>query len=202
MIADLDEPLVREAKSRPLFQEPSPEIERTDPWSGPKGFMLGGMVQSNDASLAEEYYHAAEAIIDAIRHDEIEDYKVANAALFLYRHSCELILKAALPPDVRAAKRTHNLASLADSFAYWVKEREGRVVPAWVLRRLKELAAIDPGSEAFRYGNYLDPLTSDPKGLSGEVYVDLGHLRRAMTALNTALVSFAWEIRMARGERP
>lgn len=202
MIADPDEALAREAISRPLFQEPSPEIERTDPWSGPKGFMLGGMAQSNDASLAEDYFHAAEAIIDAIRRDEIEDYKVANAALFLYRHSCELILKAALPPDVRAAKRTHNLGGLADSFAHWVKERDGRAVPSWIVRRLKELAAIDPSSEAFRYGNYLDPLASGPTALSGEVYVDLSHLRRAMTALNTALVSFIWEIRMTRGERP
>lgn len=173
----------KEAMTRPLFQEPTPDIERPDPWTGPKGFMLGGMSHANTASLAEEYFEAANALIETIKRNEVEDYKVANAALFLYRHSCELILKAGLPPATLAKKRIHDLGKLADSFAHWVREHDGQQVPTWIISRLKELAAIDPGSLAFRYGAYLDPLNGGKPGLDGELYIDLHHLQAAMKAL-------------------
>jgi hypothetical protein len=160
--------------TRPLFQEPTSEIERPDPWTGPKGFMFGGMLQANAASLAEEYFEGATALIETVKRNEVADYKVANAALFLYRHSFELSLKARLPPEVLAKKRIHDLGKLADSFAHWVRKHDGQQVPTWVIRRLKELAVIDPGSLAFRYGEYLH---------GDELYIDLYHLQVAMKAL-------------------
>jgi HEPN domain-containing protein len=187
-----------DAMTRPLFQEPSPEIEREDPWTGPKGFMFGGMSQATVASLAEEYFEAANLIIDCIKRNELEDYKLANAALFLYRHSVELILKAALIEY----DRTHDLNRLAGSLADKVRSDYKQEVPEWIMLRLKELAAIDPGSVAFRYAAYRDPLTKQSTGLVGEIYVDLLHLQRAMKALNTALVRAVGEIAMARGWRP
>ena len=164
----------------------------------PHGFAIGGMMQANAASLAEEYFAAANELVDAIKDKRIADYRIGNAALFLYRHSCELILKAAMP----GAKRVHNLVGLTDSFVAMVKEQYGQDVPGWIVRRMKELAAIDPGSTAFRYGVYGTPIDATDKPIEFEAYVSLSHLQAAMLALNTALVSAVGEIAMAGGERP
>lgn len=187
-----------ETMTRPLFEELTDEHAREDEWSGPHGFALGGMMQANAASLAEEYFAAANELVDAIKDKRIADYRIGNAALFLYRHSCELILKAAMPD----AKRVHDLIALTDRFVMMVKERYGQDVPTWIVRRMKELAAIDPGSTAFRYGAYGTPIDAADQPIEFEAYVSLSHLQAAMLALNTALVSAVDEIRMARGERP
>ncbi|KGJ12025.1 hypothetical protein EQ718_06490 [Paracoccus versutus] len=187
-----------ETMTRPLFEELTGEHAREDEWSGPHGFALGGMAQANAASLAEEYFAAANELVDAIKDKRIADYRIGNAALFLYRHSCELILKAAMPD----AKRVHDLIALTDRFVVMVKERYGQDVPTWIVRRMKELAAIDPGSTAFRYGAYGTPIDAADRPIEFEAYVSLSHLQGAMLALNTALVSAVGEIRMARGNRP
>lgn len=186
-----------EAMTRPLFQEPTPDIEREDPFSGPKGFMYGGMSQATMASLAEEYFDAGDLILEAIKRDDIEDYKLANAALFLFRHAAELILKAGLGQF----DRTHDLSRLADAFAAFVKKDHNENVPQWITDRLKELAAIDPGSLAFRYGEYCDPLDKESISLNGEIYVDLWHLQAAMKALKAALVPTVTGISDHRGWR-
>jgi hypothetical protein len=188
----------QEAMTRPLFEELTGDHAREDEWSGPHGFAIGGMMQANTASLAEEYFAAANELIDAIKEKRIADYRIGNAALFLYRHSCELILKAALP----ASKRTHNLADLTDSFVEMVKAKYRQDVPDWIARRMKELAAIDPNSTAFRYGSYGTPLDGTGAPIEFEAYVSLAHLQAAMLALNTALVEAVSEIKMARGWRP
>jgi hypothetical protein len=95
-----------EAMTRPLFEPFSEEHERPDEWSGPHGFVIGGMATyamraERDGSLAEQYFKAANALVDSILDKRVADYQVANAALFLYRHCFELLLKAGLPPKVR-----------------------------------------------------------------------------------------------------
>lgn len=187
-----------EAMTRPLFEELAGHHAREDEWSGPHGFAIGGMMQANTASLAEEYFAAANELVEAIKDKRVEDYRIANAALFLYRHSCELILKAALPEP----KRTHDLSGLADSFVDMVKTHYRQDVPAWIVRRMKELAAIDPLSTAFRYGEYHSPIDGDGSPIDFEAYVSLPHLQAAMLALNTALIDAVAEIKMARGWRP
>jgi hypothetical protein len=187
-----------DAMTRPLFEELAEHHAREDGWSGPHRFALGGMVQANNASLAEEYFAAANELIEAIKDKRVEDYRIANAALFLYRHSCELILKAALPEP----KRTHDLSGLADSFVEMVKAQHREEVPSWIVRRMKELAAIDPQSTAFRYGDYHAPIDGNGSPIDFEAYVSLPHLQAAMLALNTALVAAVSEIKMARGWRP
>lgn len=186
-----------ETMTRPLFEELTGDHAREDEWSGPHGFALGGMMQANAASLAEEYFAAANELVDAIKDKRIADYRIGNAALFLYRHSCELILKAAMP-----AKWGHDLVGLTDSFVAMVKEQYGQDVPGWIVRRMKELAAIDRGSTAFRYGAYGTPIDAADKPIAFEAYVSLPHLQAAMLALNTALVSAVAEIKMARAWRP
>ena len=183
-----------ETMNRPLFEELTGDHAREDEWSGPHGFAIGGMMQANTASLAEEYFAAANELVDGIKEKRIADYRVGNAALFLYRHSCELILKAALP----ASKRTHDLTSLTDSFVEMVKENYGQDVPAWIVRRMRELAAIDPNSTAFRYGNYGRPIDAGDAPIEFEAYVSLSHLQAAMLALNTALASAVAEISLSR----
>lgn len=196
----------KEAMTRPLFEPLSAKHERPDEWSGPLGFVVGGMASyagrsERDGQLAEQYFAAAEALIDAILDQRVADYQVANAALFLYRHSFELLLKAGLPPDVRAKKDIHHLGNLVKSYAHH-KALAGHDVPTWVVKRCEELAAIDPGSEAFRYGDYGTPKAKDGSPIDNEVHVELLHLKSAMAALNTALVQQNWSIRLARGEQP
>ena len=183
-----------EATKRPLFEELTGDHAREDEWTGPHGFAIGGMMQADAASLAEEYFVAANELVDAIKEKRIADYRVGNAALFLYRHSCELVLKAALP----ASKRTHDLIGLTSRFVEMVKEQYGQDVPPWIVRRMRELAAIDPNSTAFRYGNYSAPIDAGDSPIEFEAYVSLTHLQAAMLALNTALVSAIAEIRMGR----
>jgi hypothetical protein len=43
------------AMTRPLFEEPSDEIERVDPFSGPKGFMFGGMCSALPVIIGTGY---------------------------------------------------------------------------------------------------------------------------------------------------
>lgn len=180
--------------------------ERPDEWSGPLGFVIGGfarpsMQAERDGALAEQYFAAAEALIDSILDRRVADYQVANAALFLYRHSFELLLKAGLPPKARAEKDIHDLGKLARSYAHH-KQQGDEPVPPWIIKRCDELAAIDPGSEAFRYGEYGTPKAKDGKPITDEIHVDLLHLKAAMAALNATLVEKNWLIRMARGDRP
>jgi hypothetical protein len=187
----------KDAMSRPLFEELSAKHERPDEWSGPLGFVIGGMASygmlaERDGALSEQYFNAAAALIDAIIDRRIADYQVANAALFLYRHCFELLLKAGLPESSREKKNIHHLGKLAKSYVHH-KKLAGEIVPQWVIKRLEELAAVDPGSTAFRYGEHAS---------CEEIHIDLYHLKAAMLALNAALVSQNWLIRMARGEQP
>jgi hypothetical protein len=184
-----------EAMTRPIFEELTGEHAREDEWSGPHGFALGGMMQANAASLAEEYFAAANELVDAIKDKRIADYRIGHAALFLYRHSCELILKAAMP----GSKPIHDLIGLTNNFVAMVKEQYAEDVPGWIVRRMKELAAIDPSSTAFRYGTYGTPIDAAGSPIEFEAYVSLPHLQTAMLALNTALISTVAEIKLARG---
>lgn len=189
-----------DAMSRPLSEPLSERHERVDAWSEPLGFVVGGMAHAarqvdRDGILAEQYFTAANALIDATAQGHVADYQVANAALFLYRHTFELLLKAGLPPAVRNAQRTHNLAALGQTYVQH-RSSEGVKVPRWALRRLEELAALDPDSQAFRYGS------SGIASKSDELHVGLFHLKASMLALYSALVEQNWSVRMARGDSP
>lgn len=174
----------REAMTRPLFEEPGPHVEREDAWSGPLGFMLGDEFVPTLAEMAQQYFDAAHMLVRSIQRGDWEDYKLVNPALFLYRHSLELLLKALLG----SAPRTHDLAALAKLLDAAALERWGRPIPAWIAARLHEMAAIDPNSTAFRYGENFDPVSKQTvPPVPSAMHIDLGHLQRAMLTLNAAL---------------
>lgn len=168
---------------RPLFEEPTVDIEREDPWSGPKGFMLGGWSLPTRSEMAKQYLEAANALVDAIKQNEMEDYRIANPVLFLYRHAVEMTLKGIM----YSAPKTHDLRRLADDFDAFIKDKCGQSVPTWITTRLKEIAGIDPNSTAFRYGEYQCNGPNQAALADGEIYIDLFHLQRSMKALIEAL---------------
>src|SRR5438128_8497293 len=163
--------ITSEAINRPLFEEPSPAIERVDPWSGPKGFMFGGMCLPARPykETAQQYFDAANLLLSDIELGRLEDYRLANPVLYLYRHWLELMIK-----EIAGPVREHNLTNLANRLDSYLRDG-GIVLPKWVLARFKEIAAIDPDSTVFRYSE---------KYIPGEIYVSLSHLKRAMAVLN------------------
>jgi len=172
-----------ELLNRPLFAEPTAELEREDPWSGPKGFMLGGMALPTRDDLADQYFDAAQVLIAAVKRGDIEDYRLVNPALFLFRHSLELQLKAV----TGGVARGHDLASLAVDLDRMVSARNGPPVPGWLMARLRELASIDPGSTAFRYGESRSTGAKGWVAVDGEVHVDVHHLQAVMAAIRFAI---------------
>jgi HEPN domain-containing protein len=183
----------REAMSRPLFEEPGDHIVRENPMSGPQGFMVGDEFIPTRIEMAQQYFDAAHLLLESIKRGEWEDYKLVSPALFLYRHSLELLVKGLLG----VSPRTHDLSELADRLEAVSVERWGRSMPTWIISRLKEIAAIDPGSTAFRYGENYDPsLKATVSPVPSAMYVSLPHLQRAMLTLNAALKGAIAEVAM------
>jgi len=178
-----------EAVSRPLFEEPTESCEREDPWSGPKGFMFGGMGLPLRPYLdtAQQYFEAANLLISDIENLRIEVYRLANPIFFLYRHWLELMVE-----EIAGPIREHDLAHLADKLDSFLRS-QGIVLPQWVITRFKEIATIDPDSTVFRYAE---------KYMPGEIYVSLPHLKRAMAVLNVVLLSLAEKGELPRGSLP
>jgi len=184
-----------EQMNRPLFEEPISDISRPDEWSTPLGFLIGGMANNKFQHLGQQYYDAAKLLIQGIRHQDIEDYLIANPVLYLYRHSIELFVKALL---LDAAK-THNLDTLADEYEAFITDQFGSPPPSWIVMRMKEIGAIDPNSTAFRYNQVYDRSIRADRSLDGEYHIDLNHLESAMSALVTALVGSIAMIDLGEG---
>ncbi len=163
---------------RPLFEAPTAAIERPDEWSEPLGFLVGGGANQPFQHLGQQCYDAAWHLVEAVKHQDVADHRVANPIMYLYRHSIELFLKSIL----QGAARTHSLDTLSDEYRSYIKEKFGSDVPEWLIQRMKELGAIDPNSTAFRYNMVYDT------PVDGEFHVNLHHLQSSMTALNVALV--------------
>jgi len=179
---------IESSMTRPLFEEPSWEHEREDPFSGPKGFMFGGMALPTRMELGQQYFRAAELLIEAIKQDKLEDYRLANPVLFLYRHSIELTIKGLIHSDGDG----HSLAKLAESFSVYIRRQFGQEVPGWVKTRFEELAEMDPNSTAFRYAENYDKQCKQYVPVGGEIYVGINHLHDAMKTLNSVLLR-VWE---------
>jgi hypothetical protein len=174
---------LEQAMTRPLFDASFEGIERQDEWSGPHGFLFEPMTYPSKSELSRQFLNAAEGLVDAILRKEVADYTLAYPAMFLYRHSIELVLKCALGGDADG----HKLIDLADIFARRCKEQHGQEVPAWITARLKEIAAVDPNSTAFRYAENRVAKSKLRVPFYGEFHVDLHHLRRSMAVLHAAL---------------
>lgn len=182
---------------RPIFEEPDHLHERTDEWSEPKGFMVGGMANMSFQHLGQQYFDAAHALVDHILNkDHHPDYRLSNPVLYLYRHSIELFLKAILA----GAAKTHSLETLVDEYREFIKAEFDADVPQWIITRMTELAEIDPNSTAFRYNKVYDRATKTDNPVAGEYFVDLHHLRSAMTVLNIVLVGVIAAVACGEGK--
>jgi hypothetical protein len=185
---------------RPLFEEPTAEIERPDPFTGPQGFMIGGEFLPTKEEMAQQYLEAANHLVKAIKRGEIEDYRLTNPVLFLYRHALEMKLKGFM----QDLPKTHDLLKLAEEFEATIKRKCDRAIAPWITGRLKEIARVDPNSTAFRYSEYYCKKTKRDVSVDGETYVSLPHLQRAMTVLLSVLdrvYSAACEIELRKRER-
>lgn len=169
---------------RPLFMEIPDDIGRSDPFDGPPGFLLGDMGQPSKLELSEQYFDAANQLIENIQKQRCEDYRLVYPVLFLYRHALELMLKG----SICNKSNHHKLNNLADDYAKYIQEEFKQSVPSWVMKRIKEFAAIDPNSMAFRYAEdkYKDEPGISP--IDDDIYVDVMHLKRVMDVLYQALV--------------
>jgi hypothetical protein len=175
---------------RPLFEEPTPAIEREHSLDGPYGFLLAGGANLTLPEIGQQYFDAADALVAVITSQEVEDHKIGNPIIYLYRHSIELFLKAILP-------RTwgHNLEALADKFEAFVRAEFAATVPDWIINRMKEISRLDPDSATFRYNQNPNLIQE------GEFHVDLLHLQSVMHALNAALVGVIAAVARGEGKR-
>lgn len=169
---------------RPLFMEVPDDIGRSDPFDGPPGFLLGGMGQPSKLELSEQYFDAANQLIENIQKQRCEDYRLVYPVLFLYRHALELMLK----DSICSKSNHHKLNNLADDYAKYIQEKYKQNVPSWVMKRIKEFAAIDPTSTAFRYAEDKYNGQTDFSPVDDDTYVDVMHLKRVMDVLYHALV--------------
>jgi hypothetical protein len=177
---------------RPIFEEPSSEIENADEWSGPFGFLFGGMATLSLSQLGQQYFDAADNLVELVKRQEVKNYALANPILYLYRHSIELFLKAVLPDSGRGAR--HNLLALSERFETFVRDEFEAQVPDWIVTRIKELAQHDPDSTTFRYNQ-----NAEFAG-AGEHYIGLVHLQTSMRVLNTALVGAVAAVAFGEGK--
>jgi hypothetical protein len=120
----------------------------------PRGFMIGGMAFPKEQELGQQYFDAANILVETMKRGDWEDYKLANPELYMYRHSIELTIKSLIAPGLKG----HNLAALADRFESTVRQRSGHAVPGWITVRLKRilkqaallLESAFPGNAVFR----------------------------------------------------
>lgn len=174
----------KDFESRPhrIFDEPHDGIERQDEWSGPYGFLLGGMGDPLKPEIARQYLDAANQLVADIKHQRIADFEVALPILFLYRHAIEMLLKSVLPGGWG-----HNLETLGNSFSLYIRERFNQDVPEWIESRLKEITEIDPESTSFRYWRMSGRKSASHITPGGEHYISLVNLESGMNELFEAL---------------
>jgi hypothetical protein len=188
-------PFSNDQMYRPLFEEPTVDIERDHPLDSPFGFLIGGMANISYSQLGQQYFDAAILLTERVEQGDVEDYRLANPVLFLFRHSVELFLKAAMGDS----EKTHNLDVLAHRFEAFIEHEFDAIVPEWIVLRIKELASIDPSSTSFRYGETYDKAAQTTVPISGEFHVDLQHFRSGMLALNSALVGVVAAVALGEG---
>jgi hypothetical protein len=127
--------------NNPILQEPPDELDET--WR--HGILLNGGGQFQYLTLARNYRHAAESLLDeALRSGEPLD--LASPVLFSYRHTLELYLKIIGEVD----EATHSLARCV----HLVEKRHGTKINSQVRDWIQELDKIDPHpGTVFRYAN-------------------------------------------------
>lgn len=145
----------------PLFQEIPDEIDET--WQ--HGAVIGGIAFRDRRQVARSYKLAADELV-ALAMTKHEPHELDFPILFLYRHTVELYLKAALskPPE------HHDLGQLIQL----LESEGGGQLPEWIRQRLRDFHEIDRRSSIFRY--------ADP-GPPGELWTDFHQLQAVIDKL-------------------
>lgn len=152
----------------PIFQEPPDDIDET--WQ--HGAIVGGMGFRDRRQVARSYKLAADQLV-ALALTKYESHELDFPILFLYRHTIELYLKAALanPPQ------THDLGELGRL----LEAEAGGQLPDWMRDRLHDFHEIDLRSSIFRY--------ADP-GPPGELWIDFYQLQVVIDKLVEAFETY------------
>ncbi|MCI5103891.1 MAG: hypothetical protein MRY60_08950 [Algiphilus sp.] len=167
---------------QPLFRDSGEGDQREDAYSGPFGFLIGGITGFERHELAEQYLTAANLLVESIRKQQVADYEIAYPVLFLYRHALEVLIKFLIGSE----SNHHRLDALADDLVRFARDKHGERVPSWIVGRLREIARIDPTSEAFRYGeDRYEPKARRP--VPHETYVRVAELNGVINELYAAL---------------
>src|ERR1700722_3203882 len=163
------EPLIELARlNSPIFQDPSDEMDET--WQ--HGVLIGGMASRNLLQVARAYKLAADELLKQAL-SKYEPHELDYPILFLYRHTVEIYLKAALenPPE------HHDLSMLIQ-----LLEAEcGKTLAGWIKDRLWDFHRIDNMSDVFRY--------ADPPP-EGELWVDFRQLQTVIDKLVRAFEKY------------
>jgi len=163
------EPLVELARLHsPLFQDPSDEMDET--WQ--HGTLIGGMACHDLPQVARAYKLAADELLK-LALSKYEPHELDYPILFLYRHTVEVYLKAALdqPPE------HHDLSRLIQ-----LLEAEGeKKIAGWVKDRLWDFHKIDNMASLFRY--------ADPPD-DGERWIDFHQLHVVIDKLVQAFEKY------------
>lgn len=170
-------------KSQNLFVDFDIGMQREDAYSGPFVFSLTPMGKPSLLELSQQYFDAADSLIESIKKYQIEDYKIGYPTLYLYRHSIELILKFITD----SSENTHNLNKLTQSFIDYVTKHHNQPVPDWIKESLRELAKTDPTSTAFRYAEDKYDGKKQPATSVDDVYVYVVSFQSKMNDLYKAL---------------
>lgn len=166
-----------------IFDEPHEGIQREDGWSAPHGFLFGGMGEMSQREIAEQYLKAANQLVEDIRKQRLEDFRISMPVIFLYRHAIELAIKSATP-DLWG----HNMNVFSEEFTLHVSTKYNENVPSWISEILGEIANIDPKSTSFRYGEKSSKPNQPAEPLGGEHYIGLNQLELWMNRLYSALM--------------
>lgn len=164
-----DERLIECARlNSPLFQEPPDHMDET--WQ--HGTVIGGMAYRDLPQVARAYKLAADELLkQALK--KYEPHELDYPVLFLYRHTVELYLKAALdvPPE------HHDLSRLIQL----LETESGKQIAGWVRDRLWDFHKIDKMAAMFRYAD----LPS-----SGELWIDFHQLQAVIDKLVQAIEQY------------
>ncbi len=160
----------------PLFHEPSEEMDET--WR--HGTLIGGVACRDLPQVARAYKLAADELLkQALK--RYEPHELDYPVLFLYRHTVEVYLKAALddPPE------HHDLSRLIQL----LEAESGEKIAGWVRNRLWDFHRIDKMAALFRY--------ADPPA-DGELWIDFHHLQYVIDKLVQAIEQYIEQKRRVR----
>lgn len=163
------EPLLESAQLHsPLFQEPCDEMDET--WQ--HGTLIGGMACRDLSQVARAYKLAADELLKQAM-SNYEPHQLDYPVLFLYRHTVEVYLKAALdnPPE------HHDLSRLIQL----LEGESGKQIAGWVKDRLWDFHRIDKMASLFRY--------ADPPA-NGELWIDFYQLQAVIDKLVQAIEEY------------